>query len=334
MSELKELRSKAKKRGACRLYFNRCKRNIYFIDLMDFSSKQNKWVQDIMNESNAPNFNKNRGYKYVLVCIDGYSRYLMTRLLKTKSAQEVTNAMKDIIEKNGGPPSYINCDEGTEFVNSIFHKQILEKYNIKMYHMHSENKSIFAERVIRTIKEYIMVPFNMSKGIWYEYIDKAVQKHNNHLNKYTGYTPNQIWKEDYYYFEKDEPENMSVKDTTPQFNVGDIVRVYHPPSILKKKSLTFKWTTDLYEVTEIDDDNKPIMYSVKNCDSDSVSKTRYYHWQLLKSKCKPTTKSIIQTRTQSEKNPDKLKEVAQSHKPVTRKNNSLKHFGKTQTRKK
>lgn len=68
-AEDKELRSRAKKKGACRVYLNQFTRNIYYIDLIDFSSKQNK------------------GYKYVLVCIDGYSRYLMIRLLKSKDAK-------------------------------------------------------------------------------------------------------------------------------------------------------------------------------------------------------------------------------------------------------
>lgn len=109
---------------------------------------------------------------------------------------------------------------------------------------------------------------------------------------------------------------MSKKDTTPQFAVGDYVRVVKKPSTLQKSSLTMKWSETLYEVTDIDTDMMPIMYCVKNTDSESVRK--YYHWELLKSKCKPTVKSIIQTRTQSEKNPDNLREAARTHRPVTR----------------
>ena len=75
--------------------------------------------------------------------------------------------------------------------------------------MHSDNKSVFAERVIRTIKEYIIAPFNRSKGIWYEYIDAAVNKHNNHVNKDTGYTPNDIWKKNI------EVNNIAVINTIP-----------------------------------------------------------------------------------------------------------------------
>lgn len=318
MNELKELKTRAKPQGLTRKYINSCKRHIYYIDLMDFSSKQERWIQDNLIKNGA-NFNKNHGYKYVLVCIDGYSRYLMTRLLKTKTGKEVAAKMNDII-KTYGAPDCINCDRGTEFVNDIFRTQILNKYNIKMYHMVSENKSVFAERVIRTIKESIMVPFNRSNGIWADYIDNAVKKHNEHKNNDTGYTPNQIWKENYVYMEDAEPDSdrMSMKDRTPQFGIGEYVRVVSKPSVLQKKSLTFKWSRTLYEVVGIDDSVKPIMYEVKNSENDSVCRRKYYHWELLKSKCIPETKSIIQTRKQSERTPESRKVVAKTHKPVTR----------------
>ena len=47
-AEDKELRTRAKKKGACRVYLNRFTRNIYYIDLIDFSSKQNRWIQEAL----------------------------------------------------------------------------------------------------------------------------------------------------------------------------------------------------------------------------------------------------------------------------------------------
>ena len=118
--EVKELTKRLKKRDGMRKYQNYHKRNIYYIDLMDWSSKESRWIQDILIETNTiTNFTKNRGYKYVLVCVDGYTRYCMIRKLKSKNAKEVCEAMKSII-KTYGAPKYINCDYGTEFVNSTF----------------------------------------------------------------------------------------------------------------------------------------------------------------------------------------------------------------------
>lgn len=318
----KEMTKRRKKREGMRKYFNLFKRNIYYIDLMDWSSKESKWVQKILLEENNSNFSvsKNRGYKYLLVCVDGYTRYCMIRKLKSKNAKEVVEAMKSII-KTYGAPKHINCDYGTEFVNSTFKNEILKKWDITMYHMHTENKSVYAERMIRTIKESIIIPFNKSGGVWVDYIDNAVTKHNNKPNPATdNHSPNDLWKDNYYYIERDEEsEDLTDKDTTPQYNIGQYVRVYHnPSSVLQKKSLTYKWSQKLYEVIEIDKDPYPIMYKLKDTTNGETVGRKYYHWELLESKCKPVGELIITTRSQSKKTPEAIREAAKTHKPLTR----------------
>ena len=67
MNEIKELRKPAKRKGATRKIISGFKRNIYFIDLIDFSSKQDKWIQEMLGSHKAGNLHKNHGYKYVLV---------------------------------------------------------------------------------------------------------------------------------------------------------------------------------------------------------------------------------------------------------------------------
>ena len=50
--EVKELTKRLKKRDGMRKYQNYHKRNIYYIDLMDWSSKESRWIQDILIETN------------------------------------------------------------------------------------------------------------------------------------------------------------------------------------------------------------------------------------------------------------------------------------------
>ena len=52
---------------------------------------------------------------------------------------------------------------------------------------------------------------------------------------------NDNWNNNILYIEKTEPSNMTSKDTTPQFDMGDYVRVTRRPHILEKRSLTSKW---------------------------------------------------------------------------------------------
>ena len=166
-------------------------------------------------------------------------------------------------------------------------------------------------------------------------IDGAVRRHNARKNRDTGYTPNDIWNNDILYVEKTEPFNMTARDTTPQFDVGDYVRVTRRPRILEKRSLTSKWSQDLYEVVGIDDRFMPLMYEVKDGNNqvvdiddrfmplmyevkDGNNRTqKCYHWELLASKCKPQPAPPV-TRSKSRKEPNALREAARSHRPITR----------------
>ena len=312
MNEAKELKTKHKKIEGYRKYINLSKQNIYYIDLIDFSSKYNSWIQEQLSKNQCNTFlSKNRGYKFVLVCIDGYTRYLMIRKLKTKSAKEVTQAMKSIIETYGAP-KHICCDRGSEFINEDFRTNILKKYNIEMYHMFTNSKSVYAERVIRTIKELIMIPFNKSGGDWYSNIDNAVNKYNNSVHSRIKKKPIDLWKNNEKYDEITNPDTLSIKDINPQFDIGDYVRIKRIPNALQKRSLSYKWSEELYKVIDIDNKRMPIMYQLEG------TNRKYYHWELLKSKCKPAVVSVIKTRNQSKKEPSALKLEAQHHRPVTR----------------
>ena len=88
---------------------------------------------------------------------------------------------------------------------------------------------------------------------------------------------------------------MTAKDTTPQFHVGDYVRVTRKPRILEKRSLTSKWSQNLYEVVDIDDHIMPLMYEVKD---ENNRRQKCYDWELLANKCKPQPTQPI-TRTKS-----------------------------------
>ena len=60
--------------------------------------------------------------------------------------------MLDIIKQSGRKPKFIWCDNGSEFINDDFKKQILKKYKITMYHTYNDFKRSIVERFNRTMK--------------------------------------------------------------------------------------------------------------------------------------------------------------------------------------
>ena len=77
------------------------------------------WAVDIADMTGSDNQDKadNKGYRYILVIVDVYSRYASVAALKTKTAAEVIDAFINICENIDGKPSKIWADQGGEFVN-------------------------------------------------------------------------------------------------------------------------------------------------------------------------------------------------------------------------
>jgi hypothetical protein len=102
----------------------------------------------------------NDGFRYTLIMIDSFSRYLWVFPLKTKQGREVSEKMEEVIKQN--PFKKIHVDSGREFWNDDV-KLMLHRYKAELYSTHGISKAAIAERVIRTFKAKLF-------------------KHMNHLN--------------------------------------------------------------------------------------------------------------------------------------------------------
>ena len=90
---------------------------------------------------------QNKGFQYVLICVEGLSRYLWCRKLKNKSAIEVEKAFKSIFEEQGRYPLRCHVDRGKEFYNWRV-KAYFEERGIEIYSTSSSTKASIAERGI------------------------------------------------------------------------------------------------------------------------------------------------------------------------------------------
>ena len=79
----------------------------------------------------------NDGYRYLLVCIDVFSKYAWVVRLKNKTGLLVVNAFKTILSSG---PEKIITDQGTEFLNKHF-KALLKDEDIELYNTYHETKA-------------------------------------------------------------------------------------------------------------------------------------------------------------------------------------------------
>ena len=233
----------------------------------------------------------NNGYRWILTSIEVLSRYAFTEPCKTKSGKDVVQAMEKILSKFkvrfGKYPDVVQYDDGNEFKNKDVNK-LLDDLNIRHFTtlIKRDGKAFFnrkaalVERLNRTLKTIMWKYFaehNTKK--WLHILDDVTFNYNNSVNRSIKMRPTDVNKDN-----KDKVwitlygHEEEVK--TPKFKVGDIVRVekYHPGTRFVK-GYTFNFTDEKFEIVGVYR-GSPIMYSIKDVETDENINGRFYEREL------------------------------------------------------
>ena len=148
-----------------------------------------QWDADVafMNDFSSDN----DGYKYFVVFIDCFSRYLYTKPLKTKEGKEMIEVMKTVFTNNRKPLK-LRTDSGGEFVSqkmNIF----LKKENIDHIITSNETKAALAERVIKTIKKRLYRFFTHNNTHrWIDILSDVTKSYNNTHHRTIKMAPSDV----------------------------------------------------------------------------------------------------------------------------------------------
>ena len=156
------------------------KTNVYHIDDI--------WSLDILDLKDYGPEN-NRGYRYVLVVIDNFSKIGWTIPLKNKNAQTIKDSFENIIINSKRKSNLIETDRGKEFFNNIF-QEFLNKNNFKLYSRNTSLGAVFAERFNRTIRDFLKKPvFEKGDGNWIDVLKTIKKQYNNRIHSSTKLSP-------------------------------------------------------------------------------------------------------------------------------------------------
>lgn len=216
--------------------------------------KDDLWQADLIDMQSYSRTNK--GFKFILIIIDTYTKYVWTVPLKNKSSKEVTQGMLIIFTNNY--PKLLQTDNSREFYNKPF-QDVMKKYNVKHYSTYSSIKAGIVERVIRTIKNKIYTYFTATGSWnWFNSLQNIVHNYNNTIHKTINCTP----------FEARLNTNKIQYNKTKQFKIkksalkiGDKVRISKYKHIFNK-GYTRNWTTEVFTISKVYNTN-PITYQIK-----------------------------------------------------------------------
>ena len=233
-------------------YYATNKTDVYHID--------DTWSLDILDLKDYGPEN-NRGYRYVLVVIDNFSKYDWTLPLKNKNALTLKDSFENILINSKRKPNLIESDRGKEFYNNIF-QDFLNKNDIKLYSRNSSYGAVFAEKFNRTIRDLLKKPvFEKGNSDWVNILPTITKQYNNKVHSSTKLTPVQasLIKNEGFVYKNIIDERNKIK---PKFQINDFVRVADLKKTFSKGDTT-NWFYELYKITEIINDTIP-SYKINN----------------------------------------------------------------------
>lgn len=214
----------------------------------------------------------NRGYSYLLILIDCFSRKVWLRPVTHKSGEAVVQAMTSIFREMGELPEQIVCDRGREFVNGSF-QDFLASRNVRLVHPNSEMKASIVERANKSLQSLIYKYMDVlpETRTYYGALRAVLHTYNNRPHRSIAkLTPNQAELEVHkntvasalrQHYSKAIPEKSIVKyqhgksleeaRAEPKFKIGDTTRIKTGYGLAFPRGYEEQFSRELFRVKGI-----------------------------------------------------------------------------------
>jgi len=237
----------------------------------------------------------NDGVKYLLTCIDTFTRYAFVRPLLSKESQPVLDAFKSILREAGSPPKMVVLDRGTEFHNDMF-KQYCQDNNIYLFTPDTSIHGAYIERFNRTLQGIVykyMTENETRRYLTYRdkttneevpLLHKFMRTYNNRVHRMIGTTPYlaetrpevhvEMRKKMTKYYEKIRPRRA-------KFDIGDTVRIQRLRGKFDR-GYNERAKQEIFRIANIKTNLKIPLYELTDYSGQEPIKGRFYQHELVK----------------------------------------------------
>jgi hypothetical protein len=260
-------------------------RRIHYPRLKTLATGLNSdWQSDLADFQNLKRYNK--GYGWLLVCIDVLSRKIYAEPIKTKEAKNVREGFEQIFKRANVLPTRIISDRGREFEAPSMKKFFADKGIVKHVVYSDDIHAGIVERANRTIKSRLykyLTQYNTYK--WFDIIYKIVDAINNSVNRGIGQTPNSVTPENAGRLYDNQFKNQ--KKSKSSLKVGDIVRMDMAKGKFEKSYLP-NFTEELFRIKYVKD-SKPVHYKLEDLKGEDILGVFYNH-NIVKTNLEPNAR--------------------------------------------
>ena len=231
-----------------------------------------QWQMDLADMQSLKQYND--GYRYLLVCIDVFSKYAWIVPIKSKTGPALVEAF-NVILSSGRKPHKIMTDQGTEFFNKPF-QTLLKNEDIQLFNTFNETKASIVERVIRTFKTKMWRYFTAKKTMRYlNMLPDLVYSYNHSEHRSIGRPPALVNSENedevFRTLYRDVLDN--VQPVKNKFKIGDQVRISKIKRKFEKGYLP-NYSKEIFTVSKKVPRNPPV-YKLKDYDGEELKGTFY-----------------------------------------------------------
>lgn len=181
-------------------------------------------------------------YKYILVVIDVYSRYMQCRPMTNRRLETTIKNLGDIFDIMMVPRK-IKCDNEFNKKEYIDYCKTLDIQTIftDPYELH---KNPIVERSNRTLARILQLIRRTTKNYhWEQYLEDAETNYNTTIHRTTGHTPMSIW-------DGDEFNDQTTTHVIQSYKVGDRVRIAYKRQLFEKGD-SQTHSDKAYHITEV-----------------------------------------------------------------------------------
>lgn len=250
-------------------------RNPYFV-----YKKREQIQMDLIDLKDLARFNK--GFKYILLAIDVFTRKVRIVALKNKLAPTVLMAIRNILD-DMGHPKYVVTDRGTEFINRLV-KTFFDDNNIKYFYPSSEHKASYAERANRTIQELLFkyMTHNNTKT-YYNILPDIEKTYNTRYHRSIKMSPNEAEKRKNQHIVRSilfsSHNDVVTKKKPPLLKIGQRVRIQQPASKFKR-GYKPQATSEIFKIIEILNHQPIPMYKIQSESQNDIIDGNFYKNEL------------------------------------------------------
>ena len=217
----------------------------------------------------------NDSYRFVLIVIDVFSKYIMLVPVKSKTASDMVEAVENVFKQR--TPLKFQSDQGSEFMNRSL-QTLFKDYGVEHFYTRSDLKSSIVERAIRTIKNVMYRYFTRNKTLRYiDVLDQIALGYNRTYHTSIGMAPidvNYKNQEDVFQRLYATPELPK----SPGLIVGSTVRISKIRGVFSKSALA-SYTEEIFYIAEAIPGNPPT-YRLRDYDGE-ILEGRFYRQELL-----------------------------------------------------